>query len=60
MAAFTLVAKQAGARGEWDGALWLSNAFNKLYYTRLVGGSTVSGYVGEPRTVGLTLSYAYR
>lgn len=60
LAALTLGAKRDTASGEWDGALWVSNAFNKLYYTRLVGGSTVSGYVGEPRTIGVTLSYAYR
>jgi iron complex outermembrane receptor protein len=60
LAAFTLGVKRPGANGDWDAALWITNAFNKLYYTRLNGGSTVIGYVGDPRTVGVTLGYAFR
>ena len=60
LAAFTLGVKRPGAGGDWDAALWITNAFNKLYYTRLNGGSTVIGYVGDPRTVGVTLGYAFR
>jgi len=60
LAAFTLGAKRDTAEGTWNGSLWVTNAFNKLYYTRLIGGSSVSGYVGDPRTAGFTLSYSYR
>ncbi|SEL39999.1 iron complex outermembrane recepter protein [Roseateles sp. YR242] len=60
LAAFTIGAKRPGDGGTWDAALWVTNAFNKLYYTRLVGGSTTTGYVGDPRTVGVTLAYAFR
>lgn len=60
LAAFTLGVKRPTDTGDWDAALWITNAFNKLYYTRLNGGSTVIGYVGDPRTVGVTLGYAFR
>lgn len=60
LAAFTLGTKRPGAGGDWDASLWITNAFNKMYYTRLNGGSTVTGYVGDPRTVGITLGYAFR
>lgn len=60
LAAFTLGAKLPVSGGEWDAALWVTNAFDKLYYTRVNGGGTVIGYVGDPRTVGLTLAYAFR
>lgn len=59
LASFSLGAKLKTGDGVWDGSLWVTNAFNKLYYTRLNGSSTVVGYVGDPRTVGVTLKYAY-
>lgn len=59
LASFSAGAKLKTGDGVWDASLWVTNAFNKLYYTRLNGSSTVVGYVGDPRTVGMTLKYAY-
>jgi len=60
LAAFTLGASRPTAGGEWNGSVWVTNAFNKLYYTRLSGSTAVTGYVGDPRTVGVTLGYNFR
>jgi len=60
LAAFTLGATRPTGSGNWDASLWVTNAFNKLYYTRLSGSSEVAGYVGDPRTVGVTLGYTFR
>lgn len=59
LAAFTVGTKLKTTEGSWDASLWVTNAFNKLYYTRLTGSGTVLGYVGDPRTVGATLKYDY-
>lgn len=59
LAAFTVGTRLKTGDGTWDASLWVTNAFNKLYYTRLTGSGTVIGYVGDPRTLGLTLKYSY-
>lgn len=60
VASFSLGFSDKVSNGTWDASLWVTNAFNKLYYTRLVTGSGVTtSYVGDPRTVGLTLKYTY-
>lgn len=59
LAAFTVGTRLKSGDGTWDASLWVNNAFNKLYYTRLTGSGTVIAYVGDPRTVGVTLKYAY-
>ena len=48
-------------RGDWSASLWVNNAFDKTYYRRLSNGDygTVWGWLGEPRTVGATLTYKY-
>jgi len=60
LASFSVgVSGRVGASSRWDASVWVNNAFDKLYYTRLSGSSTVTGYVGDPRTLGLTLKYTY-
>lgn len=51
---------KAGA-GEWGASVWLNNAFNKTYYRRLVNSDygSVQGWLGDPRTLGVTLTYKY-
>jgi iron complex outermembrane receptor protein len=60
VASFSVGVSDKVSNGTWDASLWVTNAFNKLYYTRLVTGSGVTtSYVGDPRTVGVTLKYTY-
>lgn len=60
IASFSVGVSDKVSSGTWDASLWVTNAFNKLYYTRLVTGSGVTtSYVGDPRTVGVTLKYTY-
>lgn len=59
IASFSTGIKKQTLDGTWDVSLWVNNAFNKLYYTRLVGSGAVVGYVGDPRTVGATVKYSY-
>lgn len=48
-------------KGRLDISLWANNALNKLYYTRLINSDygAVIGYIGDSRTVGLTLDYNF-
>ncbi|WP_157288309.1 TonB-dependent receptor [Uliginosibacterium gangwonense] len=59
IASFSTGISRQSFSGTWDVSLWVNNAFNKLYYTRLVGSGAVVGYVGDPRTVGATFKYTY-
>jgi iron complex outermembrane receptor protein len=66
MAGYGLAAFSAGTSGkteggEWSASLWLNNAFDKTYYKRLVNNEygSVTGYLGEQRTLGVTLAYRY-
>ncbi|GGY35468.1 TonB-dependent receptor plug domain-containing protein [Pseudoduganella albidiflava] len=47
--------------GEWSASVWLNNAFDKTYYKRLVNGEygSVAGWLGERRTLGVSLGYRY-
>jgi iron complex outermembrane receptor protein len=40
--------------------VWLNNALDKTYYRRLVNGDygSVGAWVGQPRTLGITLAYS--
>jgi iron complex outermembrane recepter protein len=58
LAGFSTGVKFKTQQGQWDASLWVTNAFNKLYYTRLIGSGGVTGYVGDPRTVGVTLKFS--
>ncbi len=63
---YGLVALSAGTsgkfkRGSWSASVWVNNLFDKTYYQRLIESDygSVLGWVGEPRTVGVTLSYQF-
>jgi iron complex outermembrane receptor protein len=61
LAAFSAGTSGKTERGEWSASLWLNNAFDKTYYKRLVNNEygSVTGYLGERRTLGVTLGYRY-
>ena len=61
LAAFSAGTSGKTARGEWNVSVWLNNAFDKTYYKRLVNNEygSVTGYLGERRTLGVTLGYRY-
>jgi len=61
LAAFTAGTSGKTERGEWSASLWLNNAFDKRYYKRLVNNEygSVTGYLGDRRTLGVTLGYRY-
>ncbi|HEX8601548.1 MAG TPA: hypothetical protein VF774_02810, partial [Pseudoduganella sp.] len=61
LAAFSAGTSGKTERGEWNASLWLNNAFDKSYYKRLVNNEygSVTGYLGERRTLGVTLGYRY-
>jgi iron complex outermembrane receptor protein len=61
LAAFSAGTSGKTERGEWSASLWLNNAFDKTYYKRLVNNEygSVTGYLGDPRTLGVTLGYRY-
>lgn len=61
LAAFSAGTSGKTERGEWSASVWVNNAFDKLYYKRLVNTEygAVTGYLGDPRTVGVTLGYRY-
>ncbi|WP_321817205.1 MULTISPECIES: TonB-dependent receptor [unclassified Paraburkholderia] len=63
---YGLVAISAGtggkfSRGSWTASVWVNNLFNKTYYRRLVESDygSVVGWIGEPRTIGGTLTYQF-
>jgi iron complex outermembrane receptor protein len=63
---YGLVAVSAGtggkfSRGNWSASVWVNNLFNKTYYRRLVESDygSVVGWIGEPRTIGGTLTYQF-
>ncbi|MEK6294195.1 MAG: TonB-dependent receptor [Paraburkholderia tropica] len=63
---YGLVSLSAGtggkfSRGSWTASLWVNNLFNKTYYQRLVESDygSVLGWIGEPRTIGGTLTYQF-
>ncbi|MET0661105.1 MAG: TonB-dependent receptor, partial [Steroidobacteraceae bacterium] len=61
---YTLVNARLGLRfGEhWDAALWGQNLTDKHYYSggyEFGGGAVVVGYLAQPRTYGLDLSYKF-
>jgi iron complex outermembrane receptor protein len=49
------------AGGRWDATVWINNALDKTYYRRIVSGDygSVFGWPGDPRTLGVTISYRY-
>jgi iron complex outermembrane receptor protein len=62
---YGLLALSAGtsgktSKGDWSVSLWLNNALDKTYYRRLVNGDygSVGAWVGQPRTLGITLAYS--
>jgi iron complex outermembrane recepter protein len=61
LAAFSAGTSGKAGQGEWSASLWLNNAFDKTYYKRLVNNEygSVTGYLGDPRTLGVTLGYRY-
>ncbi|TWI67323.1 iron complex outermembrane receptor protein [Pseudoduganella lurida] len=61
LAAFSAGTSGRTDKGEWTASLWLNNAFDKTYYKRLVNNEygSVTGYLGEQRTLGVTLGYRY-
>ncbi len=61
LASFTAGTEGRAGAGEWSAAVFLSNAFDKTYYKRLVNGDygSVSGWLGSRRTLGATLVYRY-
>lgn len=61
LAAFSAGTEGTAGRGEWSASVWLNNAFDKTYYKRLVNNEygSVTGYLGERRTLGVTLGYRY-
>ncbi|MBK5006302.1 TonB-dependent receptor [Pseudomonas sp. S60] len=46
---------------QWDVSLWVRNVFNKFYYTSVAtgAGNIFAGTIGDPRTVGATVSYDF-
>jgi len=66
MAGYGLLALQAGtgghvAKGSWSATVWVKNVQNRTYYSRLVNSDygSVLGWIGDPRTVGVTLGYRF-
>jgi iron complex outermembrane receptor protein len=61
LAAFSAGTSGKTAGGEWSASVWLNNVFDKTYYKRLVNNEygAVTGYLGDPRTLGVTLAYRY-
>jgi iron complex outermembrane receptor protein len=61
LAAFSVGTSGKTEGGEWSASLWLNNAFDKAYYKRLVNNEygSVTGYLGDRRTLGVTLGYRY-
>ena len=61
LAAFSVGTSGKTAGGEWSASVWLNNAFDKTYYKRLVNNEygSVTGYLGDRRTLGVTLGYRY-
>jgi iron complex outermembrane receptor protein len=61
LAAFSVGTSGKTERGEWNASVWLNNAFDRTYYKRLVNNEygSVTGYLGDPRTLGVTLGYRY-
>jgi iron complex outermembrane receptor protein len=61
LAAFATGTSGKTEGGEWSASLWLNNAFDKTYYKRLVNNEygSVTGYLGDRRTLGVTLAYRY-
>jgi iron complex outermembrane receptor protein len=61
LAAFSAGTSGKTERGEWSASIWVNNAFDKTYYKRLVNTEygAVTGYLGDQRTVGVTLGYRY-
>jgi iron complex outermembrane receptor protein len=60
--AFSLVNASVGyspPRSRWQVALWGKNLANMLYINGVGGGSFVTAPVGDPRTFGLRVNYAY-
>jgi iron complex outermembrane receptor protein len=63
---YGLVSLSAGTgakygRGNWAASVWVTNLLNKNYYQRLVESDygSVIGWIGQPRTIGVTLSYQF-
>lgn len=52
---------RAIGKGSLDVSLWANNALDKLYYTRLINSDygAAIGYIGDSRTVGITLDYNF-
>lgn len=46
---------------QWDVSLWVRNVFDKFYYTSVAtgAGNIFAGTIGDPRTVGATVSYDF-
>jgi iron complex outermembrane receptor protein len=61
LAAFSAGTSGKTEQGEWSASVWLNNAFDKTYYKRLVNNEygSVTGYLGDRRTLGVTLAYRY-
>jgi iron complex outermembrane receptor protein len=61
LAAFSAGVGGRHGDGRWDASVWINNAFNRTYYTREVNSDygSVLGWLGQPRTVGATLSYKF-
>jgi iron complex outermembrane receptor protein len=61
LAAFAAGTEGKLGDGEWSASVFLNNAFDKTYYKRLVNGEygSVAGWLGERRTLGVTLAYRY-
>ena len=61
LAAFSAGTSGKAGQGEWSASLWLNNAFDKTYYKRLINNEygSVTGYLGDVRTLGVTLGYRY-
>ncbi|MEK6424284.1 MAG: TonB-dependent receptor [Burkholderia gladioli] len=47
--------------GSWSASIWVTNLFNKTYYRRLTESDygSVIGWIGDPRTIGGTLTYRF-
>ena len=61
LAAFSAGVGGPHGAGRWDASVWINNAFNRTYYTREVNSDygSVLGWLGQPRTLGATLSYKF-
>ncbi|WP_338762505.1 TonB-dependent receptor [Massilia sp. METH4] len=61
LASFAAGTEGKAGPGEWSASVFLNNAFDKTYYKRLGSGEygSVSGWLGERRTLGVSLAYRY-